>query len=89
MRHTTIRFALLLSLAACGPAAPPEPEAIIRAWADAAQAGDYTTAEQYMAGDGFAKMTWREPHTRYHGAGHRTTPSRLRSSEHCRRWRSR
>jgi hypothetical protein len=60
-------LALLLGLAACGQATSPD--TVIRAWADAAKAGDYATAERLMTGDDFAKMTWREPHERYRNAG--------------------
>ncbi|HEX6291288.1 MAG TPA: hypothetical protein VFZ66_19045 [Herpetosiphonaceae bacterium] len=67
VRRTMIIVPLLLSLAACGQARTPE--STIRAWADAAKAGDYASAEALMAGDDFARMTWREPHTRYHRAG--------------------
>ncbi len=68
--RTMFLILTLAVLAACGPAAAPAPEAIIRSWADAAKVGDYTTAQQLMAGDDFAKMTWREPHERYRKAGH-------------------
>jgi hypothetical protein len=69
LRTVFLTLALAV-IAACGPAAAPAPEAVIRAWADAAKAGDYATAQQSMAGDDFAKMTWREPHERYRKAGH-------------------
>ena len=67
MHRTLIHLALLLSLTACQQATTPD--TVIRAWADAAQQGDYATAEALMAGDDFAKMTWREPHTRYRNGG--------------------
>lgn len=66
-RRSILLCLLLLLLAACGPGATPE--ATIRAWADAAQQGDYATAEALMTGDSFAKMTWREPSERYRKAG--------------------
>lgn len=66
MRRSSV-FLALLALTACGPGATPE--ATIRAWADAAKAGDYATAESLMRGDDFAKLTWREPHIRYRKAG--------------------
>jgi hypothetical protein len=67
MTRCTLILSLLVSLAACGQTMTPD--SVIRAWADAAQAGDYATAEQSMAGDHFARMTWREPHERYRQAG--------------------
>ena len=67
IHRSTIIVILLLSLAACAQGTTPE--TVIRAWADAAQAGDYATAEQQMAGDDFAKFTWREPHERYRKGG--------------------
>jgi hypothetical protein len=66
----TVFLTLALAvLAACGPAAAPAPEAVIRAWADAAKVGDYATAQQLMTGDDFAKMTWREPSEGYRKGG--------------------
>jgi hypothetical protein len=67
MRHSRRLVILMLTLVSCQQATTPD--TVIRAWADAAQAGDYATAEQYMAGDDFAKMTWREPHKRYQKGG--------------------
>ena len=67
MRSISILLTLLLALTACGQTTTPD--TVIRAWADAAQVGDYATAEALMAGDDFAKMTWREPHRRYRDAG--------------------
>lgn len=67
MRRSIALLFLFLALTAC--AQGRSPKTVIRAWADAAKAGDYTTAEQLMTGDAFTKMTWREPHTRYRNAG--------------------
>lgn len=67
MRRSIPILFLLLSVTAC--AQGRSPETVIQTWADAAKAGDYATAEALMTGDAFAKMTWREPHIRYHTAG--------------------
>ena len=67
MRRSIHILLLILALTAC--AQGRSPETVIQTWADAAQAGDYATAEALMTGDAFAKMTWREPHIRYHKAG--------------------
>jgi hypothetical protein len=67
MRRSTLILLLISVLTAC--AQQRSPATVIETWADAAKAGDYATAEALMTGDDFAKMTWREPHIRYHKAG--------------------
>ena len=67
MRRSIHILLLILALTTC--AQGRSPETVIQTWADAAKASDYATAEGLMTGDAFAKMTWREPHIRYHKAG--------------------